>query len=342
MSSRHEGPEPALPFSDVLLSEGGPAPDFDRFYFNLHAPASSPFLTLGAGVYPPTGVIDSYVCAAVGGEQRNLRCSSALDSTRPTAVGPFMWAVLEPLRAWRLRLGPNASGIEFDVSWSARTPAFATQRYQVRDDHGRSDHAHFFQSGCYEGTVHVDGVRIDVDGWLGQRDRSRGTRRVRDRLGMHLWVQARSPGEHIGFLFNEDRHGVPSHCDGAVMHAGGALERIRGVRHDLAVTDDLEITGGRFMLELESGRVRELTFESPGRGLYMAGGGFAGWQGQARGLDHTEHERWPLDGTLTPRALPIGVVNALSTFHGDAGPGIGVVEYALSRSASYLYTPTLK
>ena len=67
----------------------------------------------------------------------------------------------------------------------------------------------------------------------------------------------------------------------------------------------------------------------------------AGWQGQARGRGHTEHERWPLDGTLTPRALPIGVVNALCAFQGAAGPGSGIVEYALSRSPSYHYTPTL-
>ena len=44
---------------------------------------------------------------------------------------------------------------------------------------------HAFQSGFHEGWIEVDGVRTEVSGWTGQRDRSRGKRHITARQGIH-------------------------------------------------------------------------------------------------------------------------------------------------------------
>lgn len=330
-----------LTFSDRMLESPAAAPGFDRFYFDLHGPAREPFVVLGAGVYPPAGIVDAYVLAAVDGVQRNLRVSDRLDSARPGAVGPLRWEVLEPMDAWRLRLEPNPSGIELDVTWRARAAAYAT-RYRVVDERGGSDHGHFFQSGRYDGALHVDGDTLDAGGWTGQRDRSHGHRRVRDRLGLHLWVQAQFPHESIGVLSNFDRAGSATHCDGAVMAEDGTVQPVVAMHHALAFAEDLELRSGRLELELADGSTRRLDVESTGRGLYMAGGGHGGGHGMDRGSDHVEHERWPLDGSRGPRDLPVSLTQALARFREGRAEGRGIFEYAVTRSPAFRYAPTLE
>ena len=256
-------------------------------------------------------------------------------------MGPLRWEVVEPLRRWRLSLAPNETGVEFELDWLCRARAYETRRYEVRDEHGASNHAHFFQSGRYDGVLSIDGRSVDVAGWYGQRDRSRGQRRVRDRLGMHLWVQAQLPGASIGLLFNCDRHGATTHCDGALMREDGAVDPVTGVRHALDFDDGLEFRSGELELELESGERHRVGVESTGPGIYMAGGGHAGWHGIDHGPGHAEHDRWPLDGTMTPRELPISLAQAVARYSDGRQSGTGVFEYALTRSPSFVYSPTL-
>lgn len=319
---------------DALLTERAEAPGFDRFYFNLHAPVvPSPIAVItGVGVYPPKGLVDGYVCTLVDGEQRNLRFSQGLGED-----GPLRWATVEPGRRWHLALAPNDSGVELDVEWTARAPLHVVDEYRA----GESVYDHAFQSGRYTGTLTVDGRSIDVGGWLGQRDRSRGFRQVRDRLGLHLWLQAQLPGESVGVLYNEDRAGNAAHCDGAVMGEDGTHDRIVGVRHDLTFDDGLELQRGSAVLELASGAVRELTLESTGRGLYMDGAGYGSFHGTDHGGPVVEQERWPLDGSRTPRTLGFPITDAFCAFTCDGVAGSGVTEYALTRSTSYAYRATL-
>ena len=69
------------PARDVMIYDlppDAPAsenPWFDRFYFDLHAPAGQPFIVVGAAVYPGLGLADGYVVAVTDKEQRNLRVS---------------------------------------------------------------------------------------------------------------------------------------------------------------------------------------------------------------------------------------------------------------------------
>jgi hypothetical protein len=322
-------------FRDALDPDATDRPDFDRFYFNLHGTSRSPlFLVMGAGVYPQAGLVDGYLCAVIGVEQRNLRASDAIADG---SVGPMAWEVLEPRHSWRLSVAPNPTGVELDVVWTARAPVHEVEQYRVE---GASDYSHYFQSGRYAGEISIDGRVIPVQGWLGQRDRSRGRRGVRDRLGLHLWIQAQLEEECIGFLYNEDRDGRPVHLDGAIMREDGGVVRIAAVRHALEFSDDFELRSGRFDIELDDGNVRDLTMESTGGGLYMAGAGYDGWHGVDHGPACVEHDRWPLDGTRTPRNLGIGFTDALCGFRSGPARGSGIAEYALTRSPQYVYTAT--
>jgi hypothetical protein len=335
---------PVFEFPDRPTPGLEPEPAFDRFYFNLYAPPTQPdttFAVLGGSIYPPAGVIDGYVCVAHDGEQRNLRVSDELDRARFTTVGPLAWDVLEPGRRWSLRLDANPSGVELDLEWSARAPVYEIPGYEALDESGTSRYDHCFQSGHYAGTITIDGRRISVDGWQGQRDRSRGTRRVRDRLGMHLWVQVQFGGECVGFLFNEARDGSVAHCAGGLLRDNGTVVELVGLEHDLAFTDELELLSGRLRLRLADGSTRELEVVNTGRGIYMTGGGYADFHGVPIGTHCIQHERWRLDGSRTPRTLALSMTDALCEVRDGATAGRGIFEYGLSRSAAFRYRPTL-
>lgn len=325
---------------DPLLTDVAPEPAFDRFYFNLHGREREPFLVLGGGVYPTTQLIDGYVVAAVHGRQRNLRFSDHFDLAAPREVGPFRWEVVEPYQEWRLVLAPNPTGLEFDLIWRARARPYAIERYEVDDDEGSSSQAHFFQSGTYDGVLRVDGVEEDIGGFLGQRDRSRGNRRVSDRLGMHLWVQAQFHDASLGFLFNTDRQGSTTHCHGALMREDGTIDEIVDVRHDLTFDEGLGFVDGLLEIQLADAGAIMLTATSTGPGIYMSGAGIGGWHGQDHGPRCIEHEDWPLDGSLAPRDFDTSLCQALARFEMGDQRGIGVFEYGITRSRAYSYRPT--
>ena len=73
----------------------------------------------------------------------------------------------------------------------------------------------------------------------------------------------------------------------------------------------------------------------------MSGGGYGGHHGASRGVDHVEGEVWPLDGTVTQRTLDSSLTDRLCAFTWNGTAGSGIFEFALSRSASYGYRPTL-
>lgn len=338
------------PSHDVMVYDVPPDspasenPWFDRFYFDLHAPAGQPFVVVGAAVYPGLGLADGYVVAVTDKEQRNLRVSDQFAPGAPRSqVCALSWKVVEPLRQWRLKVGPNPTGVELDVLWTARTPAWGVHpiRIDTLAEAGTTDFNHLFQSGRYAGTITIDGTAIDVGGWVGQRDRSRGLRRARDRLGMHLWIAAQMQDYSIGCNFNLDRQNRLSHCDGALLHENGSACAIRGLRHRMDVDEVDVLLDGEVLIDVEDSTPVSLTFERTATGLFMAGGGYGGWHGIPRGPNHIEHERWPHDGSRNPRTLALGLQQTPSRFKSGEEIGHGLVELALSRSSFYSYRSDL-
>jgi hypothetical protein len=333
------------PFGDRLVT--APAPDqperfFDRFVFNLHPSGTEPSLVFGAGVHPHRDVADGFLVATTATEQRNLRFSTLLSASRESTIGAFAWRVVEPMRVWGLTLADNPSGVGFDLLWTARTPAWSGTVDVGNETEAATSFAHLFQSGHYTGTLTIDGAITDVDGWWGQRDRSRGVRTMSGGQGLHLWVQAQLPTMSVGFLHVEDRQGGRLLLEGAVMHEDGRLDSVTGVRHDLRFDDGLDLQEGVLEVTTASGASYVLDCDAGARGGYLAGGGYGGHHGIQHGVDHVEHDRYPLDGSVSPRTLDSALVDRATVFECEGATGWGILEFAHSRSGSYTYTPSLR
>lgn len=192
-------------FHDELVSPDTtdlPERFFDRFVFNLHrTDATDPSILFGAGMYPPKDTVDGFVVLVTRAEQRNLRFASELSATDGGSVGPFSWRVLYPMKSWQVTLAPNPTGLEFDLTWRARTPAWFGEVNVKSGDTATAAFEHLFQSGYYEGRLSIDGEQSQVEGWIGQRDRSRGVRTMSGGQGLHLWYQAQFPDRSVGFLY---------------------------------------------------------------------------------------------------------------------------------------------
>lgn len=331
-------------FGDVLVA--GPSPGmserfFDRFVFNVHPDGVTPALVFGAGLHPRQDVVDGFVVATTGGEQRNLRVSTRLSSTEPGTVGPFSWHVVEPMRTWHLTLDDNPSGTTFDLTWRARAPAWSGEVTVRNGNSPATSFEHLFQSGRYTGSLSIDGSRTDVTGWWGQRDRSRGVRTMAGGHGLHLWVQAQLPTCSVGFLSVEDRQQRRLLLEGAVMHEDGRLDPVASIRHDLSFDAALDLRGGRLEVTTATGASYVLDCDASARGGYLAGGGYGAKRGTDLGLDHVEHDRYPLDGTVGPPTLDSALVDRATRFTCSGETGYGILEFAHSRSRGYAYRPTL-
>jgi hypothetical protein len=331
-------------FPDRLVAPGTPGlPErfFDRFVFNMHpTDAVTPSVLLGFGVYPSSDTADGFAIVTTRTEQRNVRFSTELSATDGTGAGPFRFEVVDPMRTWRLQLGPNPTGLELDVTWAARGPAWAGDIAVTNKDSGRSSFEHLFQSGIYSGTLTLDGRERSVDGWYGQRDRSRGVRTMSGGQGLHIWYQAQFPDRSIGFLLVEGRDGRRLLLEGAVMHVDGRIDPVVAVRHALEF-DDLDLRSGTVEITTDGGASYRVETDATAGGGFMSGGGYGGHHGKPLGCDHLEHDVYPLDGSVTQRTLDSSLTDRLALFRWDDVPGLGIFEFALTRSPSYTYLSTL-
>jgi hypothetical protein len=332
-------------FHDELVApdmQGLPERFFDRFVFNLHrADATTPSILFGLGLYPPKDTVDGFVVLSTETEQRNLRYSTELSATDGSGGGPFSFRVVEPNKTWRVKLAPNSTGVEFDLTWRARTPPWFGDVAVINQEGNASSLEHLFQSGLYDGTLSIDGVEERVEGWYGQRDRSRGVRTMSGGQGLHIWYQAQFPDRSIGFLLVEGRDGSRLLLEGAVMHTDGGLDTIVDVRHDLQFDGHLDLKSGLVEVTTESGVVYPIDTDASAGGGLMAGAGYGGHHGRPMGRDHLEHDVYPLDGSVTQRTLDSSLTDRLAAFSWNGTHGLGIFEFALSRSASYTYRPTL-
>ena len=345
-------------FHDELVrpeTPGLPERFFDRFVFNMHPRSGEPISVLfGFGMYPPKNTVDGFGVVSDGTEQRNLRYSTELSATDGNGGGPFSFEVLEPNTTWRLVLAPNPIGVEFDLTWHSRTPAWFGEVAVTNTGAAASAFDHLFQSGYYKGTLTIDGETRSVDGWDGQRDRSRGVRTMSGGQGLHVWYQAQFADRSVGFLLVETRDHTRLLLEGAVMHEDGELDTIIEVRHDLNFDSNLDLRSGVVEVTTAAGRRYEIDTDASSGGGYMSGAGYGGHHGTPAGIDHVESDVYPLDGSVTQQTLDSALTDRLADFEltlvdGSDGasdrlaktPGRGIFEFALTRSKSYQYQPTI-
>ena len=98
---------------------------------------------------------------------------------------------------------------------------------------------------------------------------------------------------------------------------------------------------GRVVVATEGGATYEIDADARAGGGYMSGGGYGGHHGKPAGRDHVEHDVYPLDGSVSPRTVDTSLTDRLAAFMWDGHPGLGIFEFALTRSRSYTYEPTI-
>jgi hypothetical protein len=336
-------------FGDALDLGRTDAPDrwFDRFVFEAHpVDAVSPTLHIGFGAYPARGVADGFVLAVTDAEQRNHRFSGRLADALDGSLGAFSWRTVEPMRQWHAAHDETASGVAFDLTWTARTPAWHGTVTVGDPAATTTAFDHLFQSGTYTGWIAIDGERRSVDGWIGARDRSRGVRTLRGGQGLHLWVLAHFPDRTIGALLVEDRSGGRILLEGAVLTTDGDVVPIVDARHDLSFDALLDLDAARLVVTAADGTEYRIAADTSARGGWMAGGGYGGHHGVDRGGAWSEDDVYPLDGSVGPATLDTALTDRTTRFlmerNGEQQvPGIGVLEFARTRSPRYTYRPTI-
>jgi hypothetical protein len=200
----------------------------DRCYFFVHSPDGDLLLTSGYGNNPNQGTSNAYMKVALADGRhwdfQGGRQITAADQD-DLATGPMRWTCLEPMKRWRVELGPNGSGIEWDMEYTPRAPMWELLPMHVEVG-GRTlvDMYHMKESGTFTGWVQIDGERISLDGFHGGRDRTFGVR-VADELDFWLWLDIGFEDRAIQAWVIEAHDGTVQYVDGGITHVDGTLSK---------------------------------------------------------------------------------------------------------------------
>jgi hypothetical protein len=169
----HQLPEP-------IATAGSDRNFYDRYFFNGYSADGATFFAAALGVYPHVNVMDAALTVIVDGTQHNLRASKLLGMERmDTTVGPLSVEVVEPLKVLRVRADSKEHGITAEITFHARALPVEEPRFTYRiGPSTMMDYTRLTQNGRYEGFIEVKGKRIDLQGFVGTRDRSWGIRPI--------------------------------------------------------------------------------------------------------------------------------------------------------------------
>ncbi|MGH2937950.1 MAG: hypothetical protein ACRDPE_07510 [Solirubrobacterales bacterium] len=288
----------------------------DGYYFGFFSRGQ--FAHFGLRLHPNNNVMDGFAGAIAHGEQRVVRASRALrPDTDTLAVGPLRMTVLEPMLKQRLQLDENPTGITFDVTIDARSPAF----FESPDIHYRRgrllNHVlRYTQLGRAHGTMTVDGEEIVIDDWYSDRDHSWG---LRASMGPKIPIKGVEPsrgdprairiwmpfdlGDRFGmFSTHEDSDGNRIDFDGHLHGPGERHVELVDVEHSLRYLEGTRrLLGGEFTLTDAEGARHGYEVEVVADPACAQGFGYVrGWQdgdqpGTWRGAEYIESDRFRVD-----------------------------------------------
>lgn len=326
---------------------------YDRYWLGgFSADGQGCYFAASLGLYPNRQVMDAGFSVVHRGVQHAFFGSRrAPDAREQTEIGPLRLEVIEPMRALRLRLAPNDSGITCDLTFSARSACIEEDRQVLR--RGRftaMDVTRFTQFGRWEGEIRIDGVPIAIDPAQvhGIRDRSWGRRAVGEpEPGVpagpaqvsFLWMPLIWSDHASLAVFFEDAQGRPLHAEGKTLPLYAHADQVPGVedpkaRHMSGVSRRLRYAPGTrrayhatlTLMEVD-GSTREITLE-PLLRFQMKGTGYGhpDWKhGTWKGELALGAQRWSLDA-LDPLAIENLHIQQLVRCHSNGQTGIGVME----------------
>jgi hypothetical protein len=320
----------------------------ERFWFGVCHPEGEVGLICGLGTYPNTGMVDALALVARPGEQRNLRSWRPLGDSRWTLDSPpLSFAIAEPMRTWRLAAEETDVGMAFDLTFRARTQPFQMEPSMHIEKDGRLviAYAHFVQSGRFDGWIEAGGDRYEVDGWLGERDRSWGARNPSGRVkrGLHIWLPLQLPDVSPWVWIHERPSGRRTSLSGALRPDRlGEPDRVSDFGYDL----DLREVGhhrlldrSRLSIATEGGASMELETELM-LPVFLSGGGYAddeSGQGVPKAAAGHEGEVWPTATDDDLAAIPISILDHFVRVRGPGGEGTGVFELSIGEFAPLGY-----
>lgn len=205
---------------------------YDRYFFNGYSPDGAVYFGVAMGQYPNLGITDAAFSIVVDGRQRVVRASKRLGPDRmASAVGPISVEVVRPLHELRVRVEPNAYGIEADLRFTARSlPVEEPHFFRMAGNVPVMDYTRMTQHGGWSGTIRVDGreFALDAASWWGSRDHSWGIRTVggRDPRGappqqppqfFWNWAPLNFPDLCTLYTVSENGDGTRWHQSGVIL-----------------------------------------------------------------------------------------------------------------------------
>ncbi|MBW2271778.1 MAG: hypothetical protein JRG96_00800 [Deltaproteobacteria bacterium] len=245
----HQIPQPvAQPLS-------GDRNTYDRYWFNAFQDDGELYIGIGSAIYPNLGILDCGVSIVRGGEQHAFH-GSCRAPKEPTDMrcGPFRVDVVEPMKSIRIILDSNETGIEGELTFTARTACVEEGRQTIhRGPRLLMDVTRFAQFGRWSGELRYAGqsVKLDPERVYGVKDRSWGVRPIGppdpgvapqppgDVQVFFLWAPIHWQDRCTHFGAFEDASGRKFHWDGALVPVyDGSPDDIPG-----AVDESIELLG---------------------------------------------------------------------------------------------------
>lgn len=317
--------------------------DVDRLYVACHDSGGNFHLAVGLGAYTKENIMDAFVLLRHKTMQYNMRLSRRLQCDRAdTSVGPLTVKVIEPLKRWGIYLGENDYGIGFSVEFKGRLAPFLSKVSAF-------PFVHYGQQGHCSGSVFVDGSKIDVDGFMGARDRS---------WRVHMGQQTSAERPWFGHLamgaqFSDcclDLHGMPvwagppPEFHGALSYDDGRVIGIQELRHRMHYRPGIQaLSTAELLLKCADGKDRHVVATPKSPALYIGTGAGYEHQGQDRGLLHVEGERWDVSELADVGSLyfgSTGMSEFIADFRLDGETGTGILETSYCPDKKIEYKPT--
>ena len=336
----HQTPEP-------IAYSGTDRNFYDRYFFSGYKADGSDFFAIAFGVYPHLNVADAHFSCIRGETQHCIHASRLLGMERMDLnVGPIRIEILEPLKSLRV-IVDNQDGISADLTFTGRAFPLEEPRF-IRRIGPRTfmDYTRLTQNGHWQGWIEVDGVRSDISGAVGTRDRSWGIRPIGASdpqptvpqmvpQFFWLWSPVNFDDGSLYFHVNADAHGRPWNTR-AVWVPDGANpdEMLESEDCHMEVTLQLgrrHAADAMLKATLPDGRPLEACF-TPGTPFLMRGIGYGhpewthgGWKGPL------EVAREDIDLTAITPARPdhlhIQAISRVSlTIDGQTQKGAGILE----------------
>lgn len=208
----------------------------ESYFFEVHQPdAAGDVVFLTMAHYPVAAKMDSLQMGRVRGVPILGRLERPYGGDpHTTDVGGARVEIIRPLEEIHLWADPGKAVIGLDVTFRARTQAYALRRGTMRaGDDIVWDQSHILQSGVYTGSYTVGAETFAVDGWLGQRDHSWG---IRDhgRCPLWMWFQIQLDDGFLGMWHWELANGARIFTDGCWAGADfGEPVPVTDFRHDM-------------------------------------------------------------------------------------------------------------